>query len=113
MIAFRKAHPSLCRSRFWREDIQWFGTAGAPDLSEHSRSLAFFLHGQSQGDEDIYVMINAYWEACTFHFQVDGPWHRIVNTGLDHPEDFVEKGQDIIYTSTYLIGSRSVAVFIK
>jgi glycogen operon protein len=25
MIAFRKAHPSLCRSRFWREDISWYG----------------------------------------------------------------------------------------
>ena len=113
MIAFRKAHPSLCRSRFWREDIQWFGTAGDSDLSDHSRSLAFFLPGQSQGDEDIYVMINAYWEALTFHFQVDGPWHRMVNTGLDPSEDFVEKGQDIIYTDTYLIGPRSVAVFVR
>ena len=25
MIAFRKAHPSLCRSRFWREDVSWYG----------------------------------------------------------------------------------------
>ncbi len=26
MIGFRKAHPSLCRSRFWREDVRWYGT---------------------------------------------------------------------------------------
>ena len=26
MIGFRKAHPSLGRSRFWREDVRWYGT---------------------------------------------------------------------------------------
>ena len=25
MIAFRKAHPSLSRSRFWRDDVSWYG----------------------------------------------------------------------------------------
>ena len=25
MIAFRKAHPSICRSRFWRDDVRWYG----------------------------------------------------------------------------------------
>ncbi len=25
MIAFRKNHPSLSRSRFWREDVSWYG----------------------------------------------------------------------------------------
>ena len=25
MIAFRKAHPSLARSRFWRDDVRWYG----------------------------------------------------------------------------------------
>ena len=25
MIALRKAHPSIARSRYWREDVQWFG----------------------------------------------------------------------------------------
>ena len=32
------------------------------DLSNDSHSLAFCLHGASQDDDDIYVMINAYWE---------------------------------------------------
>ena len=26
MIAFRKAHPSIGRGRYWREDVQWYGT---------------------------------------------------------------------------------------
>src|SRR3954451_15291621 len=28
MIAFRKAHPSLGRSRFWRADVTWLGAVG-------------------------------------------------------------------------------------
>jgi hypothetical protein len=28
--------------------------------------LAFCLHGASQDDDDIYVMINAYWEELEF-----------------------------------------------
>src|SRR5438874_12363362 len=27
MIAFRKTHPALSRSRFWREDVSWYGVA--------------------------------------------------------------------------------------
>jgi len=50
MIAFRKAHPSVCRTTFWRDDVSWYGVDGAPDLSPSSRSLAFCLHGNSVGD---------------------------------------------------------------
>jgi isoamylase len=62
MIAFRKAHPSLGRSWFWREDVSWYGVDGQVDLGDWSHTVAFCLHGASQGDCDIYVMINAYWE---------------------------------------------------
>ena len=33
MIAFRRNHPSLSRSRFWREDISWYGVGPTVDLS--------------------------------------------------------------------------------
>jgi isoamylase len=59
MIAFRKSHPSLSRSRFWRKDVSWYGTDSAVDLSSDSHTLAFCLHGASQADDDIYVMIIA------------------------------------------------------
>jgi hypothetical protein len=39
------------------------------DLSHPSHSLAFCLHGASQGDVDLYVMINAYWEDLRFTIQ--------------------------------------------
>lgn len=42
MIAFRKAHPSLGRSRFWRKDVRRYGVGPNVDLSHHSHSLAFF-----------------------------------------------------------------------
>src|SRR5258708_10946291 len=55
MIAFRKSHPGLSRSRFWREDVNWYGTGARPDLSYDSLSIAVCFHGASQTDGDIYV----------------------------------------------------------
>ena len=66
MISFRKAHPTICRSRFWREEIRWRGVGSTTDLSFHSQSLAYYLSGKSQQDLDLYVMINAYTEPLRF-----------------------------------------------
>jgi len=114
MIAFRKAHPSLCRSRFWREDISWYGTGPAVDMSLDSRSLAFCLHGASQGDVDIYVMINAYWEKLQFQIQEGAPqdWARIVDTDLPSPNDFSECGLPL-QQSIYQVAARSIVVLVR
>lgn len=42
MIAFRKAHPSLGRSRFWREDVRWYGTGPTVVMGPESRTLAYY-----------------------------------------------------------------------
>ena len=114
MIAFRKAHPSLCRSRFWREDISWYGTGPEVDLSPDSRSLAFCLHGASQGDVDIYVMINSYWEKLQFQIQEGAPqnWARIVDTDLPSPHDFSECGLPL-QQSMYQVAARSIVVLVR
>ncbi len=114
MIAFRKSHPSLCRSRFWREDISWYGVGPMVDLSPDSRSLAFCLHGASQGDDDIYVMINAYWQALQFQIQEGTPqdWVRIVDTDLRSPLDFSESGLPLQQPS-YRVGPRSIVVLVR
>ena len=114
MIAFRKKHPSLSRSRFWREDVSWYGIGRTPDLSYDSRSLAFCLHGASQKDDDIYVMINAYWEPLTFVIQegTAREWKRIVDTGLQGTDDFLERGQPIQQIS-YEAKPRSIVVFTR
>jgi len=114
MIAFRKSHPSLCRSRFWRDDISWYGIGPAIDLSAESRSLAFCLHGSSQDDDDIYVMINAYWQALQFKIQEGAPedWVRIVDTDLPTPADFSDRGLPLD-SSIYQVAPRSIVVLVR
>ena len=114
-IAFRKAHPSLGRSRFWREDVRWHGVGPTPDLSRDSRSVAFCLRGGSQGDRDLYVMVNAYWESLVFTIQSGPPdrWARVIDTGRESPDDFCEEGAEIPVTSpTYHLQPRSVVALL-
>ncbi len=116
MIALRKAHPSLCRSRFWRDDVRWYGVGPDPDLGPASRSLALSLHGASQGDGDLYVMINAYWEPLDFvvHEGRPGDWRRVVDTGREPPDDIREPGQEVLQTSaSYTVGPRSVVALVR
>lgn len=114
-IGFRKAHPSLGRSRFWREDVRWYGIGPQPDLSPSSRSLAFSLRGGSQGDQDLYVMINAYWEPLTFTIQEGPParWVRVIDTSRDTPDDFCDPGGEVpVGSPTYRVEARSVVVLL-
>jgi isoamylase len=115
VIAFRKAHPSLGRSRFWRDDIQWHGVGPRPDLSPDSRSIGFHLRGASQGDRDLYVMVNAYWEPLTFTIQNGSPeeWVRVIDTGRDSPDDVCEPGAETPMGSlTYQVQPRSIVVLV-
>jgi glycogen operon protein len=115
MIAFRKAHPSLGRSRFWRDDVRWYGVGSQVDMSEASRSLAFSLRGASQDDDDLYVMINAGPEALDFTVQEGAPadWRRVVDTGLESPDDIREPGQEAKLTSArYAVAPRSLVVLL-
>jgi glycogen operon protein len=88
MIAFRKSHPSISRSRFWREDVVWFGATGPvdPDAS----LLAYWLRGAGQGDCDLYVMINGSPHDTAFRCQTPfRNWHVAIDTaaapGLEIP----------------------------
>ena len=114
MIAFRKAHPSIGRSRYWREDVTWYGsTPGGPDLSHQSHSLAYFLRGSRLGDSDLYVMINGHWEDRLFSIQEGrgGEWTRIVDTGLLSPEDIAPVGCGTTVSGLgYTVKARSVVV---
>jgi isoamylase len=116
MIRFRKAHPSLCRSRFWRNDVRWYGVGPEADLSWFSHSLAFCLHGTSQQDSDLYVMINAYWEKLDFVIQEGqaAEWWRVVDTSMSSPEDFCEPGRERrLLTSSYAVQPRSVVILSR
>ena len=94
MIAFRKAHPSISRSCFWREDVHWFGPNGPVDWSPTSQTLAFFLSGGSVNDDDLYVLINASHDPVTFRVQrgLPGTWRKVVDTAAESPHDISADG---------------------
>jgi glycogen operon protein len=113
MIAFRKAHHSIGRGRYWREDVQWYGTSAGVDLSGDSRALAYFLRGSSLKDNDFYVMINAFWKDLVFTIQEGraGVWRRVVDTSLVSPDDFAEASRGYPTSSLkYLVKARSIVV---
>jgi glycogen operon protein len=112
MINFRKAHPSLGRSRFWREDVRWYGMGKTVDMGRDSRTLAYYLGGASQQDTDLYVMINASDSDRTFEIQEGRPgqWRLSFDTGLVSPDDFCEQAdRNCIQSSTYVVHARSIA----
>jgi isoamylase len=116
MIAFRKTHPSIGRSRFWREDVQWFGTGPDVDWGETSRQLAYCLRGASQGDRDLYVMINAGAEDVVFTIQEGDPsdWRPVIDTGRPSPADIVPEAEARpLAGAEYALKARSVAVLLR
>ncbi|MHB1678548.1 MAG: glycogen debranching protein [Sulfuriferula sp.] len=117
MISFRKAHPALARSRFWREDIRWYGVGRDADLSCDSHSLAFVLLGTSEQAKDIYVMINSYWEELRFDIQdtnATNHWRRVVDTSLESPSDFLEAGLETpMRASHYHVAARAVVILVR
>jgi glycogen operon protein len=113
MIAFRKSHPSIGRSRFWRDDVRWYGVGPRVDLSRESHSVAYCLHGASQEDCDLYVMINGYHEPLEFEVQESpvGGWRRAIDTALRSPLDIAEEGAEPFVPSLrYRVLPRSIVV---
>jgi glycogen operon protein len=111
LIAFRKMHPSISRSRFWREGVQWYGTRGQLEINSEARHFAFYLSRESGGDADLYVMVNAHWEGLEFDFMEPGPWKRVINTFLAPPEDFLTDREEVVNQAGFFVGGRSVVVF--
>lgn len=107
LIAIRKAHPSLCRKKWFQgqpikgrglTDIAWFLPEGDEMDDEHwnhdfARSLAIFLNGNGLRthdengnkiiDDDFYFMFNAYHEAIIYHLppaNYSEKWVKILDT---------------------------------
>ena len=111
MIAFRKAHPSIARDTFWREDVSWYGPTGPVDCGPESYWFAYCLRGASVGDDDLYVMVNTHWKDRMFTVQEGAPqdWLCVVDTALPSPNDFAEQDRPIA-SAKYLVTARSVVV---
>ncbi|MDQ3621141.1 MAG: isoamylase [Verrucomicrobiota bacterium] len=116
LIAFRRAHRTLCRTRFWRKDVAWYGPDAAADLSAESQALAYFLSGAAERDCDLYVMINAAGEPRVFRIQEGEPgeWSRVFDTHLPSPEDIVEPGgEPCVETSCYEVAGHSTVMLMR
>ena len=116
MIAFRKAHPSLGRSRFWRDDVRWYGTGPVVEMGPDSHTLAIYLSGASQQDADLYLMINSSDGDRNFEIQEGrtGQWQLAFNTGLSSPEDFVEPADGyFLQSKSFVVASRSIVGLVR
>ncbi len=116
MIAFRKSHPTLSRSHFWREDVCWFGPRGAVDMSDASQTLAFLLLRESPEDEDFYVMINAgvevvQFEICASHQK---NWQLRLDTSNAECDDICSPSESsLLNEPCYTVQPRSVVVLTR
>ena len=116
MIAFRKAHPSIARSHYWRDDILWYGVGKHVDFSPHGQSLAYCLHGGRLNDGDIYVMINGWQTDLLFHVEEGEPseWRLVVDTSLPSPQDIADPCvEPVLSKLDYLVGGRSIVVLYR
>lgn len=60
-------------------------------------------------------MINSYWDPLAFAIQAtpSGRWARVIDTGAESPNDFLEPGAEAVLTSTaYSVGPRSIVVLL-
>ena len=125
LIAFRKRHPILHRSRFFAgrvnprglADIAWHGCrlSGPGWNDPNARALAFTMGG-FEDDPDLHVMMNMYWEALDFELPavMGRGWFRVIDTSLPAPEDFAEPEREVeIAGDSYRVNSRSVVVLIS
>lgn len=117
MIAFRKTHPVISSSTFWREKVHWFGAEYADvDMSDKSQSLAYFLRDSSNSASDLYVMING--STIPRNFAINATtgtnWHRVIDTSLPCPLDILSDDASVpIVKSEYRVNQRSVVVLQK
>lgn len=77
--------------------------------------MAFTLGGFN-GEADIHLMCNMYWEGLEFEIPAvsDRQWYRFVDTAQASPLDIAEPGKETLVTSnTYFVQSRSIAVLIS
>jgi glycogen operon protein len=125
MIAFRKRHPSVHRSRFftgeWNErgvaDIAWHGCQlNGPGWNDpNSRVLAYTMAGFGD-DPDLHVMLNMGDAALAFELPtITGrAWHRAVDTSLPSPSDIAEDGREVVIGDpSYIVNGHSVVVLIS
>lgn len=116
LIGFRKSHPSLSRSHYWREDITWFGPDGPCEMGHDSQVLAYRLLGGDLNDQDFYVMINGSRSGREFRICEGSEleWKKVLDTSLESPDDIHgATGYKPIDAPRYFVAANSVVVLLR
>ena len=121
LIALRKRHPALRRSRFLTlpentesGDIHWYGEHLAMPAwhDPGGRVLCFTLAGFMAEEPALHVMINM--ETTVRNLPLPGAaersWRRIADTTLTAPDDIVPKGVQVP-GRFYRLGPHGIAIF--
>ncbi len=93
MIAFRKRHPVLIRSRFLGpKDVTWHGTEpGKADWSGENRFIACSLP-DTLSNYVLYIAFNAFHTEITTKLPArEKPWRQFIYTFLSSPHDIVSE----------------------
>jgi isoamylase len=108
----------LCVVQIWHSEphLVWHGCRlHQPDWSENSHSLAFTLR-HPDANEQIHVMLNAYWDALVFDLPRLDPhqrWHRVLDTALSPPDDFCyPESAPPVESYLYPVSDRSAVVLL-
>ncbi len=125
MIELRRNHAALHQGRFFTgqtndrglKDVTWHGTKlNAPGWSDpDARVLAYTLAGFN-GDPDLHVMLNMYWDALEFELpSVAGrSWFKAVDTALAPPHDIADPGEEPeVIGGTYTLQGRSIVALVN
>jgi glycogen debranching enzyme GlgX len=102
-----------------RSEIRWHGLKPyEPDWNPHSHALAFSAI-PLEVNIAIYIIFNTYWEPLTFELpypphNIEGCWHRILDTAQISPHDIVDFGELLpaVDCQQYVTQSRSVCLFV-
>ncbi len=118
MILFRKRHPVLTRSTFFRngKGITWYGAHGkGADWSASSKLLTFMLDGECINQctkncncsKSLFVMLNAAESRAYIDIpDIGRDWVRMVDTSLASPNDIFESPDQGVFVGRSCIKYR-------
>jgi isoamylase len=125
MIRFRKTHAAVRRDEFFEgsvnerglKDVSWHGTKlNHPGWDDtRARALAMTLAGFN-GDSDLHVMFNMFWEDLDFELpDVPGRhWCVAVDTAQPSPHDIADPGsEEDVMGITRRVEARSVVILVN
>jgi isoamylase len=121
LIALRRRHPSVRRSRFLNgltpgtpPEIHWYGEQLKPPAWDdpQARVLCFTLPGAEPSEKALHVMINMASTKRTLQLPggPDRNWRRIADTTLVPPDDIVPTGIPVP-DMFYILAAHGVAIF--